>query len=72
VLLLLLVGLGGEGEDEDCLVLLMRRCCPGVFFELIIADAFIAAAILCRQGGNRSTSMLEAISRHCRGCSNSL
>jgi hypothetical protein len=40
--------------------------------ELIIADAFIASAILCRQGRISSTSMLEACSQHCRGCSNSL
>jgi hypothetical protein len=28
--------------------------------ELIHADAFIASAILCRQGGETSTSMTEA------------
>jgi hypothetical protein len=72
VLLLLLAGLGGEGEDEDCLVLLLCWCWPGLFSELIIADAFIASVILCRQGGISSTSMLEACSRHCCGCSNSL
>jgi hypothetical protein len=31
VLLLLLASLGGEGEDEDCLVLMMRPHWPGVF-----------------------------------------
>jgi hypothetical protein len=72
VLLILLVGLGGEGEDEDCLVLLMCWRWSGTFFKLIIADAFIVSVILCRQGGNRSTSMWEAFSRHCRGCLNSL
>jgi hypothetical protein len=72
VLLLLLAGLGGEGEVEECLVLLMRWCWPGTFSELIIADAFNASVILCRQGGISSTSMMEAFSRHCRGCSNSL
>jgi hypothetical protein len=72
VLLLLLAGLGGEGEDEGCLALQLCWRGPGTFFELIIADAFIASLILCRQGGNSSTSMLEACSRHCRGCSNSL
>jgi hypothetical protein len=72
VLLLLLASLGGEGEDEGCLALLLCWRGPGAFFELIIADAFIASVILYRQGGNSSTSMLEACSRHCRGCSNSL
>jgi hypothetical protein len=71
VLLLLLAGLGGEGEDDECLELPMRRRWLGEIFELIIADAFIASAILCRQGGKTSTSMTEAISRHCRGCSSS-
>jgi hypothetical protein len=71
-LLLLLAGLGGEEEVEDCLVLPLCWCWPGPFFELIIADALIASFILCRQGGISSTSMLEACSRHCRGCSNSL
>jgi hypothetical protein len=69
--LLLLAGLGGEGEDGVCLMMLVRWSWPGTFFELITADAFIASVILCRQGGNSSTSMLEAFSRHCRGCSNS-
>jgi hypothetical protein len=45
---------------------------PGAGSELIIADALFAAAILCRKGDNCSTSMLEAFSRHCRGCSSSL
>jgi hypothetical protein len=72
VLLLLLAGLGGEGEDEECLALLLCWRWPGAFFELIITDAFIASVILCRQGGNSSASMLEACSRHCRGCLNSL
>jgi hypothetical protein len=71
-LLLPLAGLGGEGEVEDGLVLPLCWCWLGPFFELIIADAFIASVILCRQGGISSTSMLEACSRHCRGCSNSL
>jgi hypothetical protein len=71
VLLLLLAGLGGEGEDDKCLELPMRRHWLGEIFELIIADAFFASTILCRQGGNLSTSMTEAISRHCRGCSSS-
>jgi hypothetical protein len=71
VLLLLLAGLGGEGEEEDCPVLLLCWHWTGALFELIIVDAFFASVILCRQGGNCSTSMMEALARHCRGCSNS-
>jgi hypothetical protein len=71
VLLLLLAGLGGEGEDEECLVLLLCWRWPGAFFELIIADALVASVILCRLSGICSTSMLEALARHYHGCSNS-
>jgi hypothetical protein len=45
---------------------------PGAGSELIIVNALFAAAILCRKGVNCSTSMLEAFSRHRRGCSSSL
>jgi hypothetical protein len=71
VLLLLLAGLDSEGEEEDCPVLLPCWRWTSAFFELIVAYAFFAFVILCRQGGNCSTSMLEALARHCRGCSNS-
>jgi hypothetical protein len=71
VILLLVASLGGEGEDEERLALLLCWRGLGAFSELIIADAFIASVILCRQGGNCSTSMMEALARHCRGCSNS-
>jgi hypothetical protein len=71
VLLLLLASLGGEGEDEESLELLLCWCWPGAFFELIIADAFIASVILYRQSDICSISMLEALARHYRGCSNS-
>jgi hypothetical protein len=71
VLLLLLAGLGDEGEEEDYPVRLPCWRWSGACFELIIADAFYASVILCRQGGNYSTSMLEALARHCRGCSSS-
>jgi hypothetical protein len=72
VILLLLASLGGEGEDEERLALLLCWRGPCAFSKLIITDAFITSVYLCRQGGNSSTSMLEACSRHCRGCSNSL
>jgi hypothetical protein len=72
VLLLLLAGLGGEEEVEDYLVLPLCWCWHGPFFELIIADAWIASVNLCRQGGISSTSLLEACSWHCHGCSISL
>jgi hypothetical protein len=48
VLLLLLAGLGGEGEDDECLELPMRRRWLGEIFELIIADTFFTSTILCR------------------------
>jgi hypothetical protein len=71
VLLILLAGLGGEGEEEGCPVLMLLWRWSGAFFELIIADAFFTSVILCRQGGICLTSMLEALVWHCRGCSNS-
>jgi hypothetical protein len=65
-----LVGRGGEKVERSSMAAAFRgRSLHSV--ELIIADAFIASVILCRQGGNSPASRIEA-SRHWRGCSNSL